>query len=324
MYRFPLNGKFVTLVDTPGFDNSIYEDKDVFEVIKATLRQGGDKKLDAIIYLQKISDIRIGRAARSSIRLFQGHGESNNDFGPTSMSNIILATSRWDLPVTESEGIQREKKLESHDECWKVLKDNGSRVARFTGSRESALELISLAMGGTPQALKVSRETVDSNDNTNVTGPRKLVNEELEKLREDLKNELIRLWAEMREAKEEKQAKDSRTENFERDIIVLREQQQMLKDENEKAKETIRCERESNKQLREKMSDMQAEREKKQAQQIDQIRKDMEQMLTAQIEPLKKAIEGLWETDDEWETDEEDENDKKGIRRTMRMRRIGN
>jgi len=186
------------------------------------------------------------------------------------------------------------------------------------------LELISLAMGGTPQALKVSRETVDSNDNTNVTGPRKLVNEELEKLREDLKNELIRLWAEMREAKEEKQAKDSRTENFERDIIVLREQQQMLKDENEKAKETIRCERESNKQLREKMSDMQAEREKKQAQQIDQIRKDMEQMLTAQIEPLKKAIEGLWETDDEWETDEEDENDKKGIRRTMRMRRIGN
>jgi len=192
MYRFPLNGKFVTLVDTPGFDNSIYEDKDVFEIIKATLRQGGDKKLDAIIYLQRISDIRIGRAARRSIRLFQGHGESNNDFGPTYMSNIILATNRWDH-VTETEGILREKKLENHAEYWKSLKENGSRIARFTGTRESALELISLAMGNTPQPLQVERKVVDPKDSANEPAAGRLVNEELEKLHEDLKNELIKL-----------------------------------------------------------------------------------------------------------------------------------
>jgi len=81
-------------VDTPGFDNSIYDDQYIFENIQATLQQRGNKKLNAIIYLQRISDIKIGGAAKRNIRLFWGHGESNTDSDLKPTGNFILATNR--------------------------------------------------------------------------------------------------------------------------------------------------------------------------------------------------------------------------------------
>ncbi|KAF8529924.1 P-loop containing nucleoside triphosphate hydrolase protein, partial [Trichophaea hybrida] len=200
-HHFELDGKIVTLVDTPGFDDSNHGDGYVLRNIADMLRecyQGGGKKFSAIIYLHRISDIRMGGAARKNLRLFREL--CGCDSG--SLENVLLATNRWDL-VTESDGRQREERLQSHPDCWKSLMDSGSTVVRFDGTRQSALTLIRSVIRNTPQPLQIQMEMVDQHKCVNDTAAGRFVNEEIEKLRQYHEKELAELRAEMEQVKEE-------------------------------------------------------------------------------------------------------------------------
>jgi hypothetical protein len=130
--------------------------------------------------------------------------------------------------VTESDGRQREERLQSHPDCWKSLKDNGSTVVRFDGTRQSALTLIRLVIGNTPQPLQIQMEMVDPHKNVNDTAAGRFINEEIEKLRQHHERELAELRAEMEHVKEEdEERRRLLKEDYDRekdDICKLRHQ----------------------------------------------------------------------------------------------------
>ena len=82
----------VTLVDTPGFDDSDREDTDILLELAAwlALQRQNEVKLTGLIYLHRITDNRLGSAAMRNLRMMGALvGEDN-------MKNVVLVTNRWE------------------------------------------------------------------------------------------------------------------------------------------------------------------------------------------------------------------------------------
>ena len=88
-------------------------DADVLEII-GTYLYLEKIFLTGIIYLQRITDVRMQGSAVRSLRILK------KLCGPKYYSNIVLATIKWDQ-VNYEEGEYREKQLRSEDEYWAEL-----------------------------------------------------------------------------------------------------------------------------------------------------------------------------------------------------------
>ena len=106
------------------------------------LRYEKDIKLAGIIYLHRITDIRMRGSNLRNLRMF---GELCGD---QAVKNVVLVTTMWDsgIPVTdEPESIyQRERQL--FDKYWKTMISHGASTARFLNSANSAWKIIELIL----------------------------------------------------------------------------------------------------------------------------------------------------------------------------------
>jgi len=71
---FQLDGHTVTLVDTPGFDDTHRSDTEILRMIAvylSTVYENG-KKLAGVIYFHRISDFRVGGISRRNFKMFRG------------------------------------------------------------------------------------------------------------------------------------------------------------------------------------------------------------------------------------------------------------
>jgi hypothetical protein len=91
-------------------------------------------KLAGIIYLHEITQSRFETSRTSLVML-------NKLCGNDASQNVILATTKWD-EISEEVGRRRERQLS--DTYWKEMLDKGSRMARFTNTRESAWAVVDL------------------------------------------------------------------------------------------------------------------------------------------------------------------------------------
>ena len=81
----------VTLVDTPGFDNTERVDTDPLLELAAWLEQRQNEvKLAGLIYLHNITDNQLGSFAVENFRLVRALVGENN------MKNVVLVTNRWE------------------------------------------------------------------------------------------------------------------------------------------------------------------------------------------------------------------------------------
>jgi hypothetical protein len=114
------------LVDTPGFDDSRFDDdiivQKILEWLRTSLEQG--TTLNGIIYIHPINKPRIGGTAGANIRMFKQL--CGKDF----YRNVVLATTFWE-DIDLSEGDMRERELCGNDEFWGLLKKRGSMVVRL-------------------------------------------------------------------------------------------------------------------------------------------------------------------------------------------------
>jgi hypothetical protein len=126
--------KLITLIDTPGFDDSSHDDATILTEIAVELRETyeQDRKLSGIIYFPRISDPRMQGSAIKQLRVFR---ELCGDDSGT-LENVILATSRWDRLESEELGIRRQTELENNPRFWKPMCMKGSQVRRFEGTTE--------------------------------------------------------------------------------------------------------------------------------------------------------------------------------------------
>ncbi len=102
--------------------------------------------ISGIIYLHKITDVRMTGAARRNLQMVQSI--CGDDF----ISRLTLVTTMWDS-VRPSVGKEREKQLQQ--KYWSALLEKGATYARYDGTTMSANNVVDKYLQDDDEALEV-------------------------------------------------------------------------------------------------------------------------------------------------------------------------
>ncbi|RYN50589.1 hypothetical protein AA0118_g10820 [Alternaria tenuissima] len=192
-------GAKIYLVDTPGFDDTYRTDSEILREVALWLNKAHSEKLRlaGIIFLQRISDVRVGGSGIKNIRMFQ------KLCGDGPLASVVLATTMWDM-ATKDTAIQREKELKEQPQLWKKMIDHGSCVFRHDNKEVSALKIIKYLMRKKrPVTLDIQREMVDEKRELIDTGAGEALASNMESLIKLYEGKLRNLEQEFREARKE-------------------------------------------------------------------------------------------------------------------------
>ncbi|KAH8825830.1 P-loop containing nucleoside triphosphate hydrolase protein [Flagelloscypha sp. PMI_526] len=178
---FELDGRSVTLVDTPGFDDTDTSDFDILNMISEYLSDSyrSGTKLAGVVYLHRISDFRFGGLAVKNFKIFR------HLCGDATLKNVAIVTSMWDK-VEKEEGEAREAELSNKPKFFKSALDQSAMMF-----------LLRHILKNHPKLLRIQKEIVDEKKRLSQTDAGVVLNEELEKLKMEHAKELEKLRAEM-------------------------------------------------------------------------------------------------------------------------------
>ncbi|KAF9539710.1 hypothetical protein CPC08DRAFT_770924 [Agrocybe pediades] len=125
----------VTLVDTPGFDDTYIGDTAILQRIADWLEKAyrNKKVLGGVIYLHDISSNRFSGTARRNLEMF------NHMCGNSALKKVIIGTTMWGRTPPD---IGREHEKELKEVHWRPMLDKGAKTMRFEDSYDSALSFI--------------------------------------------------------------------------------------------------------------------------------------------------------------------------------------
>jgi chromosome segregation ATPase len=124
--------------------------------------------------------------------------------GENPLKNVILVTTGWGRAAKAGilgQATQNERQLRTEPQFWANMIKRGSDIKKFQDTRESALEIIFGLVDRKPTILKIQKELVDENRNLVDTSAGHVVNEEIKRLEEKYRAELLELAQQMEEAK---------------------------------------------------------------------------------------------------------------------------
>ncbi|KAJ7031370.1 P-loop containing nucleoside triphosphate hydrolase protein [Mycena alexandri] len=171
---FQLDDRVVTLIDTPGFDDTSRSDTEILTQIAsflATTYESG-KKLAGVIYLHRISDVRMGGISTRNFKMFR------QLCGDSTLKNVVIVTNMWG-EVGREVGEAREAELASDDRFFKPVLDKGARLLRHDNNIASAQAILHYLIGNQPRALRIQRELVDQGKEISQTSAGEELNREL-------------------------------------------------------------------------------------------------------------------------------------------------
>jgi len=237
-YTFDYEGAKITLVDTPGFDDTERSDTEVLQEIadwtSATYREA--QLLSGIIYLHPITHTRMEGSAMRNLRMFQ------NLCGQEVLENVLLTTTQWSN-VDPREGQAREVSLRDEG-FWGGLISRGATLQRFHGTRESGLELILKLMSNTRKPLDIQDQIVEQNLTLLETSAGKYINEELIAQQKRFMEKVKSLEEQYKEKvksldKQYKEKVESLEKQFQEAMKAMGDEMRALMDEKEKAEERL-------------------------------------------------------------------------------------
>ena len=185
----------VYLIDTPGFDDTNRNDTEVLREIATWLTDSysNSVKLTGIIYLHRISDVRMQGSAKRNLAMFK------KLCGQDALRNVILATTMWDK-VSEEDGAKREGQLIETPEFWGWMKDRGSTVLRHAGDRDSAMRLIQFFIDKTRVTLDLQDQMVDKGRSLDQTAAGKELQQEFIKQKKKFDEEMRKVQLDLEQA----------------------------------------------------------------------------------------------------------------------------
>lgn len=129
----------IHLIDTPGFEDDKRKDGDVLKDIAGWLAVTYKQKikLSGMIYLHRITDVRMIRTQRRNLTLFK------ELCGRECFPAVALVTTFWDS-VESIIGAYRENELTINDEYWGYMAKKGSRIVRHTNTYDSAMNILDI------------------------------------------------------------------------------------------------------------------------------------------------------------------------------------
>ena len=171
--EFTLDGRAVTLIDTPGFDDTSKSDAEILNIIAAFLatmsvhitvhrfsifqtellsRYEKGSRLSGVICVHRIS---VKEFTRSEGRNFVMVPEF---CGGAALKNVVLASNMWS-GVPPKVGQDRENELASG--YFKPVLDLGAQMVRYHNTVQSAHDIIRRIVTNNPVVLQIQRELVD-------------------------------------------------------------------------------------------------------------------------------------------------------------------
>lgn len=195
------NGDLVTLLDTPGFDDTNKTDTEILELVTDYLLVMYKEriKVTGIIYVQRISDIRMQGTSLKNLLMFE------KLCGEKTFENVVLLTTRWDL-VDENVGIKREKEL--MDKYWKTMIHKKSKVMRYKEDADIN-SVVEHLLGKEGVNLLIQKELSDGKSLLD-TGAGTVINKDLieaeKRYREDLEAARIMMEQAIKDKDEETRA----------------------------------------------------------------------------------------------------------------------
>lgn len=127
----------VTLIDTPGFDDTSRSDAEILQLIASWMKQAYQDKtrLTGVICLHRISDTRMSGSSTKNLRMLRSL------CGTSNLSHVSLVTTMWDK-VTKVEGESREAELLSNGKFWGDMRNDGAVVRRYDNTAGGAMTLV--------------------------------------------------------------------------------------------------------------------------------------------------------------------------------------
>ncbi|KAK4183987.1 hypothetical protein QBC35DRAFT_517856 [Podospora australis] len=147
----------VYLIDTPGFDDTNRSDTGVLTEIARWLGDSYRSKilLYGIIYLHRITDVRMTGSARRNLLMFK------QLCGDNYLKKVILVTTMWGKGPTRV-AVDRERELVDAPEFWGSMISKGSKCSRYYNNAVSGRNIIhKLTDHGSPIATELQKELVD-------------------------------------------------------------------------------------------------------------------------------------------------------------------
>jgi hypothetical protein len=141
------------LVDTPSFIDTECLDGDVLMKLADWLLESyrDGVKISGILYLHRISDVRMEGSAMRNLRMFREL--CGDDF----MKKVILGTTLWD-PTREVKDAAHEEELSQTEGFFKEMTEQGCSFVRVSGDRDADLELLSRFAVKSPSVMDLQKE----------------------------------------------------------------------------------------------------------------------------------------------------------------------
>lgn len=299
-FDFEYEGRGITLIDTPGFNDTTRSETEVLKAIADWLDftyRNDNTKLNGIVYLQNIQEPRITGSSLRNLKMFK------DLCGESPMKNVMLVTTRWGLEERSGNHARAEQHEQQYrSEFWTPLLSRGARMERFQDDRDSALRILLQLVDRPPEVLQIQTELVDNGRDLIDTTAGNTVNEEIVSMQKKYQAEVAQIQKEMIAALAEKdlevqEALEESKRSFERKIEKLRDEQDMLQYER----------RNENRRMRNDMNALQNELQRKYSQELQKKLgaqqldfNETAAMLLADSDKLRKEqVEALQATIDE-------------------------
>ncbi|KAJ4005565.1 hypothetical protein NW752_002398 [Fusarium irregulare] len=147
----------ITVVDTPGFDDTERSQADILAEITDYLsaQHLSGLPLRGILYLHKITENRMTKTSQDYLRLLQ------TIVGDDALKNVILVTTMWNIirPEDRKTAVLREQELLNN--FWSPMIDKNAYNAQFDGTPESAFSLVYQLADQESVVLDIQKEIVD-------------------------------------------------------------------------------------------------------------------------------------------------------------------
>jgi len=196
---FQLDGRWITLIDTPGFDDTTRSDTEILTQIAAFLATTYErgKKLSGVIYMHRISDLRMGGISTRNFKMFR------QLCGESTLRNVVIVTNMWN-EVDREEQEAREAELAEDDRFFKPVLAKDARMLRHHNNIASAQVILRSLLKNQALAIQIQRELVDEGKDISQTAAGEVLNRELAEQMKRHNEQMAELKQEMGDAIREK------------------------------------------------------------------------------------------------------------------------
>jgi hypothetical protein len=146
-------------------------------------------KLSGLIYVHRISDVRMGGISSRNFRMFR------KLCGDDTLKNVVIVTNMWGK-VNQAKGEMREAELKSS--FFKAALDKGAQMLRHDNTVESVHNILRHIMQNHPLPLQIQRELIDEKKDIGQTAAAQEVESQIQELIQKHQAEIKQLQEEMK------------------------------------------------------------------------------------------------------------------------------